>query len=115
MKTKHRMNLFIACWSGKTRTWLDFATDNSRLSTACYCEHGFNLVLYLAYKYGRDNPAKALLQNVMVGGHSTARGAILGAILGAYHGSIPFADDLCAKSVVDKEVQDLVATVSSRG
>lgn len=87
--------------------------EDSRLSTACYCEHGFHLVLYLAYKYGKTDPAKALLQNVMVGGHSTARGAILGAILGAYHGSIPFADDLCAPSVINQEVQDLVATVSS--
>ena len=53
------------------------------------------MVLYLAYKYGPDDPAKALLQNVMIGGHSTARGAVLGAILGAFHKEIPFADGLC--------------------
>lgn len=87
--------------------------DNSRLSTACYCEHALTIVLFLAYKYGVDDPAKALLQNVMIGGHSTARGAVLGAILGAAHGSIPFADDLCAKQVIDKEVQDLIATFFS--
>ena len=38
--------------------------------------------MFLAYKYA-DDPRKALLQNAMLGGHSTARGAVLGAILGA--------------------------------
>jgi hypothetical protein len=88
--------------------------DHSRLSTGCYCEHAFAVVLYLAYKYGADDPARALLQNVMIGGHSTARGAVLGAILGAYHREIPFADDLCAKAAIDAEIEALVATVSDR-
>lgn len=84
----------------------------SRLSTACYCEHTFTVALYLAYKYAAD-PRKALLQNVMLGGHSTSRGAVLGAILGAAHGTegIPFREDLCAKKAIDKEIEDLVATV----
>jgi hypothetical protein len=42
---------------------------NSRLATACYCEQTFSIVLYLSYKY-RDDPKKALLQNVMMGGVS---------------------------------------------
>lgn len=42
---------------------------NSRLSTACYCEQSFSIVLYLSYKY-RDDPKKALLQNAMMGGVS---------------------------------------------
>ena len=85
---------------------------NSRLSTACYCEHTFTVALYLAYKYAHD-PTKALLQNVMIGGHSTSRGAVLGAILGAAYGKdgIPFKEDLCAKSAIDKEITDLVATI----
>jgi ADP-ribosylglycohydrolase len=84
----------------------------SRLSTACYCEHTFTLALYLAYKYAQD-PKKALLQNVMLGGHSTSRGAVLGAILGAAHGTeaIPFKEDLCAKNAIDKEVTDLLGTL----
>jgi hypothetical protein len=40
---------------------------SSRLSTACYCEQAFTIVLYLAYKYAED-PKKALLQNAMLGG-----------------------------------------------
>lgn len=55
---------------------------NSRLSTACYCEQTLSTVLYLAYKYA-DKPEEALLANARIGGHSTARGAVLGAILGA--------------------------------
>lgn len=86
--------------------------EHSRLSTACYCEHSFTVVLYLAYKYA-DDPTKALLQNVMIGGHSTARGAVLGAILGAYHKGIPFVEDLCAKAAIDAEVEALVATLST--
>ena len=84
----------------------------SRLSTACYCEHTFTLALYLAYKYAQD-PTKALLQNVMLGGHSTSRGAVLGAILGAAHGTeaIPFKEDLCAKKAIDKEVTDVLGTL----
>lgn len=87
--------------------------EASRLSTMCYCEQAFTVVLYLAYKYGSDDPKKALLQNVMIGGHSTARGAVLGAILGAAHGieGLPFVDDLCAKEAIDKEVSGLVATL----
>ncbi|CAB9510785.1 ADP-ribosylglycohydrolase [Seminavis robusta] len=86
--------------------------EASRLSTACYCEQTFTVVLFLAYKYAHD-PKKALLQNVMIGGHSTSRGMVLGAILGAAHGyeAIPFREDLCAKSSIEKEVTDLAATV----
>lgn len=39
----------------------------SRLSTACYCEQAYTVVLYLAYKYA-DDPKKALLQNARLGG-----------------------------------------------
>lgn len=87
--------------------------ESSRLSTMCYCEQTFTVVLYLAYKYGTDDPKKALLQNAMIGGHSTARGAVLGAILGAAHGKegLPFLDDLCAKQTIDSEVSALIATI----
>jgi ADP-ribosylglycohydrolase len=72
------------------------------------------VVLYLAFKYGHEDPRKALLQNVMLGGHSTARGAILGAILGAAHGKddmIPFIDELAAREQIEKEIEALVETI----
>ena len=73
------------------------------------------MALYLAYKYA-DDVRKALLQNVMIGGHSTPRGAVIGAILGAAFGTeaVPFLEDLCAKNAIDKEINDLVATVTDR-
>ena len=89
--------------------------ENSRLGTACYCEHTFSTVLFLAYKYGEADPEKALLQNVMLGGHSTARGAVLGAILGAAHGrdGLPFVQDLCALNSIQDEVDRLMKTVGN--
>jgi ADP-ribosylglycohydrolase len=82
--------------------------SNSRLSTACYCEQTFSVVLFLCYKY-HDNPKTALLQNVMLGGHSTSRGAVVGAIMGAaYPNEIPFVQDLCAYSSIQQEIKDLV-------
>jgi ADP-ribosyl-[dinitrogen reductase] hydrolase len=84
---------------------------NSRFGTACYCEQTFSVVLYLCYKY-QDDPRKALLQNVMLGGHSTSRGAVLGAILGAAHpNNVPFVEDLAAYSRVETEIQNLVNTL----
>jgi ADP-ribosylglycohydrolase len=89
---------------------------NSRLATTCYCEHAFIVALYLAYKYGPNDPRQALIQNANFGGHSTARGAVLGAILGAAvtNGAaegIPFYGDLAAHNVVVKEIEELVATL----
>eukprot|EP00980_Cylindrotheca_fusiformis_P011023 scaffold2533_cov137-Cylindrotheca_fusiformis.AAC.11 len=87
--------------------------ENSRLAVACDCEQAFTGVLYLAYKYGTDDPKKAFLQNARLGGHTTSRGSVLGAILGAAHGAeaLPFLDDLCAKDTIDSEISALVATI----
>jgi ADP-ribosylglycohydrolase len=87
--------------------------ENSRLATACYCEQTFSVVLFLAYKYGTTDPKKALLQNIMLGGHSTSRGAVLGAILGAAHGAddFPFVHDLAAYETISKEIESVTGTV----
>ena len=85
---------------------------DSRLATACYCEQTFTIVMYLAYKYW-DDPKKALLGNANLGGHSTARGAVLGAIMGAAHGSssLPFMGELCARGCILQEIDELVETI----
>lgn len=108
--TKDLVHRMLDCDDEDVAGWGD--RENARLSTACYCEQAFTVVLYLAYKYAED-PKKALLQNVILGGHSTARGAILGAILGAAHGSeaVPFVQDLAAPSVVEHEIDALVGAV----
>jgi ADP-ribosylglycohydrolase len=108
--TKDLVHRMLGCDDENVAGWGD--RDQSRLSTACYCEQAFTVVLYLAYKYA-DNPKKALLQNAKLGGHSTARGAILGAILGAAHGSeaVPFVHDLAAPDVVEQEIDTLIGTL----
>jgi ADP-ribosylglycohydrolase len=68
--------------------WLDHADDGvigPRFSTACYVEDSVPAVLYLALKY-HDDPENALIVNTNLGGDNAARGAVLGALLGAYHG-----------------------------
>jgi ADP-ribosylglycohydrolase len=68
--------------------WLDAPDDmviGPRFSTACYVEDSVPAVLYLALKY-HDDPQNALIANTNLGGDNAARGAVLGALLGAYHG-----------------------------
>jgi len=56
-----------------------------RFSTACYVEDSVPAVIYLALKY-HDDPENALIANTNLGGDNAARGAVLGALLGAAHG-----------------------------
>ncbi len=68
--------------------WLDHPDDmviGPRFSTACYVEDSVPAVLYLALKYHAD-PQKALIVNTNLGGDNAARGSVLGALLGAFHG-----------------------------
>ncbi len=60
----------------------DLHVIGAMLSPACYIEHSFPAVLYLAARYADDFEA-ALIANTNVGGDNCHRGAILGALLGA--------------------------------
>ena len=62
-----------------------------RFSTACYVEDSVPAVVYLALKY-HDDPETALIANTNLGGDNAARGAVLGALLGAAHGIEKFPD-----------------------
>jgi ADP-ribosylglycohydrolase len=68
--------------------WLDDPDDwvvGPRFSTACYVEDSIPAVVYLALKY-HDDPENALIVNTNLGGDNAARGAVLGALLGASDG-----------------------------
>ena len=52
---------------------------------ACYIDSSFPTLLFYAHKYG-DDPETALLRSTNAGGENVARGALLGALLGAKHG-----------------------------
>ena len=67
----------------------DEAVVGRLLSTACYVEDAVPAVVYLALKYHRD-AEKALIANTNLGGDNAARGAVLGALLGADGGMQAF-------------------------
>jgi len=81
---------------GKRRTsWLPLPDEEvigPRLSTACYVEDSWPAVLYLMMKY-LEEPRKALEVNTNLGGDNCYRGAVLGALLGAYHGEEAWPPD----------------------
>ncbi len=70
------------------RKWLALADDvviGRHLSPACYVEHAVPAVVYLALKYHHDAEG-ALIANTNLGGDNAARGAVLGALVGAQGG-----------------------------
>lgn len=57
-----------------------------RFGQSCHVDEAFSAVIHLIVKY--ENEFKeALIQNVMAGGDSAARGMMVGMVLGAYLGS----------------------------
>ncbi len=72
--------------------WLDLPDDaviGRHLSPACYVEDAVPAVVYLALKY-HDDAENALIANTNLGGDNAARGAVLGALLGAANGMAGF-------------------------
>jgi len=81
-------------WGHPFLKWLSKPDDEiigRRFSPACYVEDAVPSVIYLALKYHQD-PEKALIVNTHLGGDNAARGAVLGALLGAEHGVGAFPD-----------------------
>jgi ADP-ribosyl-[dinitrogen reductase] hydrolase len=90
----------------------DLQVIGSLLSPACYIEHSFPAVLYLAARYPDDFEA-ALVANTNVGGDNCHRGALLGAILGAALGSraIPqrWIQGLRSRAELEEEIESFIA------
>ena len=82
-------------------------------SPACYIEDSFPSVLYLAARYANDFEA-ALVANTNAGGDNCHRGAVLGALLGAWLGfeAIPlrWRQGLLAGSALAQEVDEFINT-----
>lgn len=82
------------------------------LSPACYIEHSFPAVLYLAARYPHDFEA-ALVANTNVGGDNCHRGAVLGAILGAALGYQAIPDrwirGLQSRAELEEEIETFLA------
>jgi ADP-ribosylglycohydrolase len=86
------------------------------LSPACYIEHSFPAVLYLAARYPDDFEA-ALVANTNVGGDNCHRGAVLGALLGAALGyqAIPerWIRGLRSRAELEQEIEIFLAKCQS--
>jgi len=73
------------------------AAENSREAVAgfgqmCETEAAFPAVVHLIAKY-ENNLKEALVENVMAGGDSAARGLLVGMLLGAHHGYAGIPDE----------------------
>jgi ADP-ribosylglycohydrolase len=94
----------------------DLQVIGGLLSPACYIEHSFPAVLYLAARYS-DNFEAALVANTNVGGDNCHRGALLGAILGAALGSraIPerWIQGLRSRAELEVEIESFLAKCQS--
>jgi ADP-ribosylglycohydrolase len=64
---------------------LDTRQVIGQFGQACDVSAGFPGVIHLIAKY-QDNPREGLIENVMAGGDSAARGLIAGMVFGAYSG-----------------------------
>ncbi|MHB9067164.1 MAG: ADP-ribosylglycohydrolase family protein [Pirellulaceae bacterium] len=89
----------------------DLHVIGSQLSPACYIEHSFPAVLYLAARYPDDFEA-ALIANTNVGGDNCHRGAVLGAIMGASLGykAIParWIQGLRSRAELHEEIESFI-------
>jgi len=79
--------------------------------TACYIDSSFPALLFFLYKYA-DSPEKAILANANAGGENVARGALVGALMGAHHGMSGFpnwmVDGLLASNEITDEIEQLL-------
>ena len=91
---------------------LPLAVIGGLLSPACYIEHSFPAVLYLAARYPDDIEA-ALIANTNAGGDNCHRGAVLGTLLGAALGvaAIPerWIQGLTAYAELEAEIERFIA------
>lgn len=87
-------------------------------SPACYIEHSFPALLYLAYKYA-DDPQAALIANTNVGGENCHRGAALGALMGLSKGMSSFPEawtgGLAAGAEITAEIDAFIAALGKAG
>jgi alpha/beta superfamily hydrolase/ADP-ribosylglycohydrolase len=58
----------------------------SAMGLTCHTPEAFPLTLFFLLKYA-DQPVEALVQNAMAGGDSSARGMLIGLVMGAVHGT----------------------------
>lgn len=82
---------------------------------ACYIDSSFPTLLFYLHKYGENSPEEAMVRSTNAGGENVARGALLGAVLGARHGlgKLPkrWVEGLVGEKEIRKEVNVFVDLV----
>ena len=87
VKEEHFRQSVLGQWTaeGLESTRSDTRSAILKFGQFCYVERAFPSVVHLIGKY-EGNPREALVENVMAGGDSAARGLVVGMILGAHLG-----------------------------
>jgi len=78
---------------GRAAVTGDLQENANALGLTCHVPEAFPLTLAIALRF-EDDPLEALSANALAGGDSSARGMLLGMLLGAKHGLAGFPADL---------------------
>lgn len=93
-------------------------SQNGRIASSCYLENSLPALMFLGYKYG-GSFEDAVLANVNVGGDNAARGALVGAVMGASGGfsGIPdrFVSGLKDRAAIEAEADAFVELAMAGG
>ena len=95
-----------------SRVLSDHQVIGSIYSSACYIEHSWPGVLYLAFRY-HDNLKQGLIANTNLGGDNVHRGIVLATLLGLLSGKTENAwfKQLIAQSEINAEINKLIELV----
>jgi ADP-ribosylglycohydrolase len=81
-----------------------------RFGQMCDVNAAFPGAIHLVARY-EDNLREALIENVMAGGDSAARGMITGMLLGAFHGYAAIPEPWLTKLAAREKIMTLLADI----
>lgn len=84
-----------------------------RFGQMCEIDAAFPGVIHLVARY-EDNLQEAIIENVMAGGDSAARGLITGMLLGAFHGSTAIPESWLAELAAREKIIALLAIIDAQ-
>lgn len=101
--------------------WFEEGVDSAELDTVsvikdlgqmCEIEAAFPATVHLVAKYEND-PVTGLIENVMAGGDSSARGLLAGMLLGAYQGEKALKPQWQKELVAGPRIAELLAEIDT--
>jgi ADP-ribosylglycohydrolase len=103
----------IAAWvrAGLESKDMDSVAVISRFGQSCHTQEAFPGVIHLIARYENDLK-EALIQSVMAGGDSAARGMMVGMVLGAYQGPESLPADWLLGLRKGKDIKDLLGMIT---